>query len=152
MKKSAFESMVDKSFLDLQGRYGFKKSETKYAERGASVRFENSTTELLLNYEIGETPWLEIADVHDPKNKSTLSWLLVELGIEKAPTPAQAFRPTSLDDDKLELALQKMGQQAREYAVALLQGDFSVLPKLQERARKYDLECKRYLSIHKASS
>jgi hypothetical protein len=152
MKKSVFENMVDKAFLDLQARYGFKKVETKYAQRGAFVRYQNSTTGLLLNYEIGETPWLEISDGSNPENKSTLGWLLVELGLDKAPTPAQAFSPTALGDDKLEPVLQKMGQQAREHAAALLQGDFSILPKLQARARKYDQECQRYLAIRKTNS
>jgi hypothetical protein len=152
MKKSVFNTMVDNAFLDLQARYGFKKAETKYAKGSAEIRFQNSTTELLLNYRIGEIPWLEIADARAPENKSTLGWLLVELGVDKAPTPAQAFRPTALQDDKLELALQKMGLQVREYGAALLQGDFSILPQLQERARKYDRECKRYLSIRKSSS
>jgi hypothetical protein len=152
MKKSVFEGMVDKAFWDLEAKHGFKKSETKYADRSVAVRFQNKTTELLLNYEIGETPWLEIADLHNLENKSTLGWLLVELGVDEAPTPAQAFHPTTLEDGKLEPTLQKMGQQLREHGGALLDGDFGILPKLQARAKKYDQECKRYLSIRKSKS
>ena len=152
MKKSVFEGMVDKAFWDLEAKHGFKKIETKYADRSVAVRFQNSTTELLPNYEIGETPWLEIADLHNAENKSTLGWLMVELGVEEAPTPAQAFQPTTLEDGQLEPTLQKMGQQLREYGADLLRGDFGILPKLQERARKYDRECKRYLSIRKSKS
>ena len=152
MKKSLFEGMVNRAFLDLEARNGFKKIETKYAEHSVTVRFQNATTELLLNYEIGERPWLEIAELSHPENKSTLGWLLVESGVEKAPTPAQAFQPTNLEDAELEAALQKMSQQAREYGDGLLQGDFGIMPKLQARARKYDQECKRYLSIHQSKS
>ena len=36
-----------------------------------------------------------------------------------------------------------------ETGADLLKGDFSRLPALQTRARKYNQECKRYLSIHK---
>ena len=44
----------------------------------------------------------------------------------------------------------KMGQQITEHGADLLHGDFTILPKLQERAKKYDKECKRYLATHKS--
>lgn len=149
MKKSAFENMVEKAFLGLEARYGFKKTETRYEDRGVIVRFQNASTELLLNYEIGNTPWLEIADVHHAENKSTLGWLLVEKGAEKPPTPEQAFQPTPLSENDLAGVLQKMAQQLQKYGGDLLKGDFKLLPKLRERAKNYELECKHYLSIRK---
>ncbi len=152
MKKSKFEGMVEKAFWGLEARYGFKKTETKFENRSVTIRFQNITTEILLNYEIGTTPWLEISDVQNAGNKSTLGWLLVEAGVEKAPLPEQAFRPTTLKEEELEPILQTMGQQLLDHGVDLLKGDFSMLPKLQERARKYGLECDRYLSIRKPKS
>jgi len=149
MKKSTFERMVEKAFWGLEARYGFKKTETKFENRSVIVRFQNTTTEILLNYEIGNTPWLEIADVHDTANKSTLGWLLVERGVEKAPLPEQAFHPTTLNEGELEPILQTMGQQLLDHGADLLKGDFAILPKLQDRSRKYALECDRYLSIRK---
>ena len=150
MKKSVFEGMVDKAFWGLEAKHGFKKTETSFVDRTCTVQFQNSTTEVLLNYELGNMPWLAIADVHNVENKSTLGWLLVELGKDAAPTPEQAFHPTPLKDDQLDPILKKMGQQILDYGGDLLKGDFAILPKLQSRARKYDLECKRYLSIHKS--
>jgi hypothetical protein len=152
MKKSAFESMVEKAFLSLEARFGFKKIETKYEHRAVIVRFQNTTTEILLNYEIGNTPWLEISEVKHPKNKSTLGWLLVELGVDKSPTPEQAFHPTPLNEKDLPAVLQKMAQQVLKYGGDLLKGDFTLIPKLQERAKNYDLECKHYISIRKPKS
>jgi hypothetical protein len=149
MKKSKFESTVEKAFWGLEAKYGFKKTETKFEKRAVTVRFQNTTTDVLLNYEIGSTPWLEIANVHDAAAKSTLGWLLVEKGIEKPPLPEQAFHPTPLSEEELEPILQKMGQQLLDHGASLLKGDFSTLPKLQERARKYGLECDRYIAIHK---
>lgn len=149
MKKSKFERMVEKAFWGLEARYGFKKTETKFENRSVTVRFQNATTEILLNYEIGNTPWLEIADVHNAKKKSTLGWLLVEKGIDKAPLPEQAFQPTTLNEDELEPILQTMGQHLLDQGAGLLKGDFAIMPKLQDRARKYALECDHYLSIRK---
>jgi hypothetical protein len=150
MKKTDFENMVDKAFWGLEAKYGFKKTRTSYVKRTCTVQFKNATTEVLLNYELGNTPWLEISEIQNPKNKSTLGWLLVELGVEEAPKPEQAFHPTTLGEGTLDPSLQKMGQQLLEYGADLLQGDFTVFPKLQARAKKYDMECQRYLSIHKS--
>ena len=152
MKKSKFERLVEKAFWGLEARYGFKKIETKFENRSVTVRFQNTTTDILLNYEIGNTPWLEIADVHKAKNKSTLGWLLVETGVDKSPLPEQAFKPTKLNEDELETVLQTMGQQLLDHGANLLKGDFAIMPKLQARAKKYALECDRYLTIHKPKS
>lgn len=149
MKKSKFENMVEKAFLGLEARYGFKKIETKFENRSVIVRFQNPTTEIILNYEIGNKPWLEIAEVQNPGNKSTLGWLLVEKGIDKTPLPEQAFRPSTLSEGELEPVLQTMGQQLLDHGGSLLKGDFAIMPKLQDRARKYALECDHYLSIRK---
>jgi hypothetical protein len=150
MKKTDFETMVDKAFWGLEAKFGFKKTATNYVKRICTVQFKNATTEIILTYELGNAPWLEISDIHNAGNKSTLGWLLVELGIEESPKPEQAFRQTRLSESALEPLLQKMGQQILDYGAELLKGDFAILPKLQARARKYDLECQHYLSIHKS--
>jgi hypothetical protein len=150
VKKSEFERLVDKAFFELEPRHGLKKTDTTFHKRGCAVRFQNSTTLVTLNYEITSLPWLEIADINDPeKTKSTLEWLLVEKGIEKSPTPDQAFEPTKMAETELEGVLQTKCQQLLEYGVPLLNGDFSIMPKLQDRARKYALACERYAKIHK---
>jgi len=53
MKKSVFERMVEKAFSGLEARYSFKKGETKFENRSVTVRYQNTTTEIILNYEIG---------------------------------------------------------------------------------------------------
>jgi hypothetical protein len=150
MKKIEYENMIDKAFWGLEAKFAFKKTTTSYMDRTCTVQFKNATTEIIVNYELGSMPWLEISDVNNTENKTTLGWLLVELGEEKAPKPEQAFRPNTLNGDALEPVLQKMAQQVVDLGSDLLNGDFSILPKLQARAKKYDLECQRYLSIHKS--
>jgi hypothetical protein len=152
MKKSVFERMVEKAFSGLEARYGFKKTETKFEDRAVVVRYQNTSTEIIVNYEIGTKPWLEISAVHPPEKKSTLGWLLVEAGVEKSPLPEQAFHLSTINEGDLEPLLQKMGQQLLDHGAAFLKGDFALMPKLQERARKYALECDRYLSIRKPKS
>jgi hypothetical protein len=150
MKKSEFERLVDKAFFELETRHGLKKTDTAFHKHGCVVRFKNTTTQVTLNYEITSLPWMEIADISDLEhNKSTLEWLLVEKGIEKSPTPDLAFQTTKMAGSQLEATLQMKCQQLLEHGAPLLNGDFSIIPKLQDRARKYGLACERYAKIHK---
>jgi hypothetical protein len=150
MKKSEFEQIVEKAFRGLESKYGFKKGETLYSKKGCTVQFVNTTTDVTLHYEIGSDPWLAIADIHDPENKSTLEWLLVERGVEKTPTPAQAFRSTPTPAGDLASLLEKKNQQLIEYGTELIKGDFSLMPALKKRAKKYALDCDRYLTLHQS--
>ena len=149
MKKSEFETLVMKTFRVLEARHGFKKGESVYSKKGCTVQYYNATTDVTLHYDIGREPWLSIADVKDVENKSTLGWLLVERGIEKTPAPADAFRSTNVPEKDLASVLEKKNQQLLEYGKDLMMGDFSLMPNLQKRAKKYAQECDRYIAIHK---
>lgn len=149
MKKTIFEDMVDKAFWGLEAKYGFKKTDTTYTGRTCTIQFENATTAVMLNYELGNKPWMVIGDVHDASNKSTLGWLLVELGKDEAPTPAQAFQKSTFKGEELDPELKKMGREIIDNGVDFLKGNFDLMPKLQARATKYNQECQRYLALHK---
>ena len=73
----------------------------------------------------------------------------MECGIEKTPAPADAFRSTNVPEKELASVLEKKNQQLLEYGKDLMMGDFSLMPNLQKRARKYAQECDRYMAIHK---
>jgi hypothetical protein len=148
MKKSDFEQIVTRAFRALESKHGFKKSDTVYIKKGCSVQFVNATTEITLYYEIGAEPWLSIADVHDPENRSTLDWLLVEQGVMKPPTPAQAFSTAPRPVSELASMLEKKNEQLVEYGKPFLKGDFSLMPALQKRAKKHALDCERYIAQH----
>jgi len=103
MKKANFERLINKTFSRLETKFGFKKVKTNYHSGGAEVTFQNKTTEVILNYEIGEYPWVTIADINNPETERTsLDWLLVELGEREAPTTDEAFFPLRMDDTQLE--------------------------------------------------
>jgi len=150
MKKSVFERIVVKTFRSLESKHGFKKGEATYSSKDCTIQYLNATTDVTLHYEIGREPWLDISDITNAENKSTLGWLLVERGISKTPPPADAFRATSLPEVKLESELEKKVGQLLEHGMDLIQGDFSIIPNLQKRAKKYALDCNRYISIYKS--
>lgn len=148
MKKSEFERIVTGAFRSLESKYGFKTGKTVYSQKNCSIQYVNATTEVTLHYELGREPWLSIADIKDADNKTTLGWLLVERGVEKSPSPASAFRSTHLPDEKLASDIENKIQQLIEHGTDLIKGDFSLMPNLQKRAKKYALDCERYIAIH----
>jgi hypothetical protein len=153
MKKSQFERIVDRSFWELETKHGLRKTETIFRPRGCNVHFQNTTTEVVLNFEIGGVPWLTIADIKNPEtDKSSLDWLLVELGQKKPPTPDEAFVTTKLDESQLETTFQKQSAQLLEFGASILNGDFAILPQLQQREVKYLADCKKFVEKHKIKS
>ena len=150
MRKSEFINMVDRIFLALEAKYGFKQTSANFSKTDVVVTFQNATTEVVLNYEIGEMPWLTIADIADPQNRHTsLDWLLVELGQQKAPAVEEAFNTRYLENDKLEAELRRQVEALLAFGADMLNGDFTILPKLQKRADTYLAECKRFADRHK---
>ncbi|MCP4138881.1 MAG: hypothetical protein GY755_01065 [Chloroflexi bacterium] len=149
MKKANFERLIAKTFLSLETKFGFKKTNTAYHSGGVIVTFQNPSTEVIVNYEIGEYPWVTIADIKNPKtDRTSLDWLLVELGEREEPTTDEAFMPLRMDDAHLEAELEKKKVQLLKFGADLLNGDFTLLPKLQERAEDYLNECKRFAKRH----
>lgn len=150
MKKSEFERIVTGAFRSLESRHGFKMGEAVYSQKNCTIQYLNTTTDVTLHYELGREPWLDISDVKNTENKSTLGWLLVERGVVKSPAPEAAFRSTKLPDGKLASDIEKKVQQLIEHGKDLMNGDFSLMPNLQKRAKKYALDCDRYIAIHKS--
>ena len=150
MKKANFERLIDKTFSRLGTKFDFKKVKTNYHSGGAEVVFQNKTTEVIVNYEIGEFPWVTMADINNPKTaRASLDWLLVELGERESPTTDEAFFPLRMDDTQLEDELRKKSEQLLKFGADFLRGDFSLLPNLQERAEAYLAECKRFANRNK---
>lgn len=150
MKKAKFERLISNTFSRLETKFGFKKTKTNFHSGGVIVVFQNPTTEVVLNYEIGEFPWVTIADINNPETeRASLDWLLVELGERETPTTDEAFFPLRMDDTQLEDELQKKSDQLLNFGADFLRGDFTLLPKLQERADAYLAECKRFANRNK---
>jgi len=150
MKKSEFERIVAKTFRGLESKHGFKRGETVYSKNSCAMQYMNATTDITVHYELGGEPWLAISDVKDAENKSTLGWLMVERGITKEPAPADAFRSKQLPEKDFASFLEKENENLLEYGIEFINGDFSLMPALQKRAKKYEIDCKRFIDMHKA--
>ena len=141
-----FEGLVDKCFGKLETEYGFKKVNAQFQRHEWWINFENRTTHVSVGYEIGSVPWVLIGDAKNPRlNGSSLEWLLVELGIEKMPPVEVAFEKKQYTQKDIESILENKGQQLFMYATDLLRGNFKIVPKLQERGKKFAEECNEYM-------
>ena len=150
MKKANFERLIRKTFLSLETKFGFKKTNTNYYSGGVSVTFQNPTTEVVLIYEIGEFPWVTIADINNPETERvSLDWLLVELGEREEPTTDESFMPLRMDDAHLEMELTKKKVELLNFGADLLKGNFAIFPALQKRADDYLEECRRFANRHR---
>ncbi|MBT3338518.1 MAG: hypothetical protein HN855_14640 [Anaerolineae bacterium] len=151
MKKSEFDRIVQKSFVTLESKYKFKKTDTAFHTGGVIVTFQNPTTEVCLNYEISALPWITIADINNPEEERvSLDWLLVELGERDDPTTDEAFFPPKMEEEELEAEIHKKSEQLLRFGTDLLKGDFTLMPKLKERSETYLAECKKIADRYKA--
>jgi hypothetical protein len=150
MKKIEFERIVSKTFRGLEARHGFKKGQIEFSKHGCAMQYLNATTDITVHYEFGGEPWVAITDRANTENRSTLGWLLVERGVTREPTPADAFRSINLSENEFTSILERENQQLLEYGMEFIKGDFSIIPTLQKRAQKYALDCDRYISIYQS--
>jgi hypothetical protein len=152
MKKSDFARLVDKAFIPLESQYQFKRVASSFHSGGVEVTFQNPTTELCLNYEIGSFPWITIGDIKNPKeDRVSLDWLLVELDQRESPTPDETFFPKGMEDNQLEAELQTKIKELLKFGKEMLAGDFSLMPKIKTRADDYLAECRKIADRYKTS-
>lgn len=149
MKKEAFERIVTKTFHRLESRHGFKKGDVVFSKQNCAMQYLNATTIITIHYEFGGEPWVAVTDRKNAENKSTLGWLLVERGITKEPSPADAFKSINLSEKDFTSILERENQQLLEHGMEFINGDFSIIPTLQKRAEKYALDCDRYFDIYR---
>jgi len=149
MKKEAFERIVTKTFRSLEARHGFKRGETVLTKQNCAMQYVNATTIVTVHYEFGGEPWVAITERANTENRSTLGWLLVERGITKEPSPAEAFRSYNLSEREFTSILERESEQLIEYGMEFINGDFSIMPALKKRAEKYALDCNRYFDIYR---
>ena len=152
MKKSEFERIVTKIFRALEARHGFKRGEVVFSKQNCALQYINATTIVTVHYEFGGEPWIAITDRKNAENRSTLGWLLVERGITREPSPADAFRTINLSEKEFTSILERENELLIEYGMELINGDFSIIPALQKRAKKYALDCDRYISIYRSAA
>lgn len=144
MNIKGYESLIDNIFQAVVAEYHLQKAQADAQGFEYRVVYQNSTTEIAVFCEASSLPWVRIADVHNLQNGSSLEWLMVELGVEKMPTPEEAYLFPKYNEQDVIAALQKKARQLHEYGRNVLTGNFAIFPKLQERGLRFVKECEAY--------
>lgn len=122
------------SFL-LEAPYNFKEVETIVYGYECTIRFENSTTGVLVQHEWESTPWVTLKKRDLTRNGPW--WYDESFGLrfivmERCPTALDRVFPKHFD--KLEDVLDDLAQLLKECGHDLLLGDFQIAPRLRELA------------------
>ncbi len=133
------------SFL-VEG-YGFRHVSTQAVAYECAVIFENETTRVTVDYEMGSPPWVAIGRIEQRSGKAivrdetSLEIILSEKGLPDVEAPA-AFG--DIPDEEIDEMLRLKAISLRKEADDLLRGNFESLPNLlkatEENAKKRNLE------------
>lgn len=120
------------SFL-LQAPYNFKEVETITHGYECTIRFENSTTGVLVQHELESTPWVILKKRNLTRNGPW--WYDESFGLKfvvMERRPSEIERVRGINSDKLEDVLNDQAQLLKECGHDLLLGDFQLAPRLRE--------------------
>jgi hypothetical protein len=129
-----FEALVAEAFSFL-GTFGFERGPLTVTPPECRIVFVNDTSEVVVAFELGTGPWIEVGKRTGPgrpRERYDLQFLLQE----RAPNEASKVLLRDLDDAVLEAELQRLATLAQRHATDLLTGDFKVLPRLRARAEE----------------
>jgi hypothetical protein len=130
-----FESRVRDAFASLISAFELRRVQSSLLSWEYLVAFENDYAGLLVRFEPRTGPWVELARLAVINGKTTriesydLVFLLQERG-----GAWRKVRCESVDDPCVAETLTRLAQDVQEYATDVLQGDFSVFPRLRKRA------------------
>lgn len=144
---SEFARDVRQSFSFLEEEFGFQPGNVHAHLPEVWVSFSSSATEVTIIYEVGSTPWVELArrSTCDGKLVKTETSSLELLLEERAPsTGIRECEIAEAGTEAFRACLRAKAAALREFGSDILRGNFDVFPRLRVRAaeneRKRNLE------------
>jgi hypothetical protein len=139
--------LIDKYFSDLIVLYKFEKITSEVARNESGTIYRNKTLEITLYFEISKDyigePSILISDTARQINVS-LSVLLAALGVAELPKFQDMNRKKLKTIEELEKELIQKSQKLFTYAVDLLKGDLSIMPRLEELEQERQQDYLKY--------
>lgn len=134
-----FVAATKESFGYLDTDYGFRLISTGSSGPGAWVTYENETTRVTVNWELGSAPWVEIGRLEVRGNALVqpasigLHLVLRERG---RPLLDELDVPRDLSTAEITEMTRTRAVALHEFGRDLLCGDFSAFPRLQKKAER----------------
>jgi len=134
-----FIAAVKNAFSYLERDYGFRLTVQRALGSEAWVTYENQTTRIIVHYELGAEPWVEIGrlELRDGQVVQPASIGLDLLLRERAkPLDDEVKVPRDIGESEISLMVSVRANRLRALGDDLLRGDFRSFPKLQSKAEK----------------
>lgn len=133
-----FEHEVTRTFEFLVSDFGFTRMDTTAQGPEAAVRFQSATTQVSVKFEFFSGPWVELARVEQSAGtvRAVDRYDLNFLMMERAPGWQGFGKCDNITDPTLPQLLETLARSLREYGADILKGDFSIFPKLRQRAEE----------------
>ena len=137
---AAFVGAASRHFNFLETEYGFRFKGPRVFGYEASVTFESVNSQVIIHYEAGSPPWVEITRLSldaIPVDERDLDSVSLEtiMSSRGVVTDSQLAEYRDISDDQLDLMLARKALELRREANDLLRGDFASLPKLKKLAK-----------------
>ncbi len=133
-----FEKQARHAFDFLVAGFGFSHSGSAIRPPECWTAYENSTTCIVIAFELGVGPRVEIQRKQPSllgfgsRERYDLAFLLME----RAAGEKYRYEIADLDDPELPNALQALAHQLERFGKDILSGDFSVFPQLRKQAEE----------------
>src|SRR5262245_27219622 len=138
-----FERDVRASFASLETEFELVFAGVSSQLPEISAQFHNRTTKVIILYEIGSPPWVELWSLLIPGSPGFSLELLLE---ERAPGDiGSSCDPAEPGSVAFVLCLDAKARALRTVADDVLRGDFTVLPKMEVRLRENEARRTREL-------
>ena len=130
-----FENAIREAFTFLTDEFGFVRVSSTVRTPEHRIFFENATTRVLVAYELGGIPWVELGKLPAPGERGERYDLLFLL-MERAPHEIGRITARTREIDQALPTLGYLAGLLREYGADILRGDFAIFPRLRVRAEE----------------
>jgi hypothetical protein len=135
---ATFERKVFDAFGALVSEFHLRHVRSVIHVPEIAVFFEHETVGLAVKFELGMTPWVELAKITRSNDGSVAARErcgLMFLLSERAPREQLLNMPLEdVDDPKLTIVLEELARQVQLYATDVLRGDFTIFARCRSRA------------------
>ena len=134
-----FEEIVLRSFGPVCERFRMTHVGSLIYGPECSITFESTVAGLTVYFEIGSGAWLQVGRLHRDQSGKTMRREFYDLSFfldERAPTEKRPPRFDNIDNPGVPGAVDALARQVSVFAADVLEGDFTVLARIQERAKE----------------
>jgi len=130
-----YDDAVREAFRFLIEEFSFERVSSTLRTPEHRIIFENETTRVVISYEMGSAPWVELGKRTAPGERGErydLRFLLMKRVPYEVPDISERAR----HNEPVRPTVQRLASLLRDNASDILTGNFSIFPRLRVRAEE----------------